>query len=602
MTPQPTTRNRDIFKRLLTYVSHLKGIFIISALALVAYALVDATFLYLIKPFIDEGFASTPHPSSVGGIEIASSKGFQSGSDVLKIAPFIVIGLFAMRGTFNFIATYGVSYMSAHVVQTMRQQVFDHILALPVRYMDKVSPGELISKVTYDTEQIARASGNTLVSLIRDGVAVIAYLSVMFYYSWKLSLCILIIVPLISIVIATVNRRLRKVSRQIQNAMGTVTSASEQMIKGHKNVLVFGGQQTESDRFAKVNKYNRYQNMKLATVQAISQPVVMVISSLALGGVIYTASFESLHNELTAGIFATILSTMIAMQGPIKSLTRLNAEFQRGMTACATVFELIDTPAEKDTGTVEVERVKGDLRFDNVSFHYPDHKKLALDRISLSVEQGKTLALVGRSGSGKSTIASLITRFYSELEQGKITLDGIDIQDYTLKSLRSQVALVSQQVTLFNDTIANNIAYAYPGEVTREQVEEAARLAYAMEFIERLPEGLDTEIGENGVMLSGGQRQRIAIARAILRDAPVLILDEATSALDTESEKAIQKGLDNLRRNRTSIVIAHRLSTIENADEILVIDQGRIVERGDHQQLLQRDGMYAKLYQMQFGG
>nr|WP_156104129.1 lipid A export permease/ATP-binding protein MsbA [Shewanella mangrovi] len=598
----PTTRNRDIFKRLLTYVSDLKGIFIISALALVAYAMVDATFLYLIRPFIDEGFASTPTPSIVDGIEVANTQGFQSDSNVLKIAPFIVIGLFILRGFFNFVATYGVSYMSTRVVQTMRQQVFDHILRLPVSFMDRMSPGELISKVTYDTEQIARASGNTLVTLIRDGVSVIAYLGVMFSMSWKLSLCILIIVPLIGIVVSVVNKRLRKVSRQIQNAMGTVTAASEQMIKGHKNVLIFGGQKTESDRFAKVNKYNRYQNMKLATVQAISQPTVMVISSLALGAVIYAASLDSLHDELTAGIFAAMLSTMLALLQPIKNLTRLNAEFQRGMTACATVFELIDTPAEKDEGTHEVERVAGNIKFDNVSFSYPEQEKLALDHVSLEVKQGRTLALVGRSGSGKSTIASLITRFYGELREGNITLDGIDIHDYSLKGLRSQIALVSQQVTLFNDTIANNIAYAYPGDVTREQVVEAATLAYAMEFIERLPDGLDTEIGENGVMLSGGQRQRIAIARAILRNAPVLILDEATSALDTESEKAIQKGLDNLRRNRTSIVIAHRLSTIENADEILVVDQGHIVERGDHNTLIEHDGMYAKLYQMQFGG
>nr|WP_228729851.1 lipid A export permease/ATP-binding protein MsbA [Shewanella avicenniae] len=598
----PNPRNRDIFKRLLTYVADLKGIFIISALALVAYAIVDATFLYLIRPFIDEGFAATPTPSIVDGIEVANTHGFKSDSNVLKIAPFIVIGLFILRGFFNFVATYGVSYMSTRVVETMRQQVFDHILRLPVSFMDKMSPGELISKVTYDTEQIARASGNTLVTLIRDGVSVIAYLGVMFSMSWKLSLCILIIVPLIGVVVSVVNKRLRKVSRQIQNAMGTVTAASEQMIKGHKNVLIFGGQKTESARFAKVNKYNRYQNMKLATVQAISQPTVMVISSLALGAVIYAASLDSLHDELTAGIFAAMLSTMLALLQPIKNLTRLNAEFQRGMTACATVFELIDTPAEKDEGTHEVERVAGDIKFDNVSFSYPEQEKLALDQVSLEVKQGRTLALVGRSGSGKSTIASLITRFYGELREGQIMLDGIDIHDYSLKGLRSQIALVSQQVTLFNDTIANNIAYAYPGEVTREQVIEAATLAYAMEFIERLPDGLDTEIGENGVMLSGGQRQRIAIARAILRNAPVLILDEATSALDTESEKAIQKGLDNLRRNRTSIVIAHRLSTIENADEILVIDQGKVVERGNHKSLLEQNGMYAKLYQMQFGG
>ncbi len=341
--------------------------------------------------------------------------------------------------------------------------------------------------------------------------------------------------------------------------------------------------------------------MKLAVAQAISQPMIMIIGSFALAFVLYAASLDSMKTDLTAGTFATILGAMLAMLQPIKNLTRVNAEFQRGIAACTTVFELLDTEPESDKGTYAVDRVKGNLSFNNVSFSYPNQEKAALTDISFDVQQGKTIALVGRSGSGKSTIASLVTRFYTGLSQGDIRLDDVSIYDYSLKNLRHQVALVSQQVTLFNDTIANNIAYAYPGEVTREQIIEAATLAHAMEFIETMPEGLDTYIGENGVMLSGGQRQRIAIARAMLRNSPVLILDEATSALDTESERAIQKGLDNLRQNRTSIVIAHRLSTIESADEILVVDQGKIIERGSHAELLAHDGMYAKLYQMQFG-
>jgi subfamily B ATP-binding cassette protein MsbA len=341
--------------------------------------------------------------------------------------------------------------------------------------------------------------------------------------------------------------------------------------------------------------------MKLAVAQAISQPLIMIIGSFALAFVLYAASLDSMKADLTAGTFATILGAMMAMLQPIKNLTRVNAEFQRGIAACTTVFELLDTLPESDTGTYTVERAKGHLRFDKVCFTYDSQDRRALEDVDFEVKPGQTLALVGRSGSGKSTIASLVTRFYTGLESGDILLDDVSIYDYSLKSLRNQVALVSQQVTLFNDTIANNIAYAYPGEATREQIIEAATLAYAMEFIDQLPQGLDTQVGENGVLLSGGQRQRIAIARAMLRDAPVLILDEATSALDTESEKAIQKGLDNLRQNRTSVVIAHRLSTIESADQILVVDQGRIVERGTHQSLLELDGMYAKLYQMQFG-
>ncbi|MGL4447037.1 MAG: ATP-binding cassette domain-containing protein, partial [Shewanella sp.] len=343
------------------------------------------------------------------------------------------------------------------------------------------------------------------------------------------------------------------------------------------------------------------QNMKLAVAQAISQPMIMVIGSFALAFVLYAASLDSMKADLTAGTFATILGAMMAMLQPIKNLTRVNAEFQRGIAACTTVFELLDSQPESDTGSYAVDRAKGHLRFAGVSFSYDGQERRALEHVDFEVKQGQTLALVGRSGSGKSTIASLVTRFYTGLESGDILLDDVSIYDYSLKSLRNQVALVSQQVTLFNDTIANNIAYAYPGDVTREQIVEAATLAHAMEFIEQLPDGLDTQVGENGVLLSGGQRQRIAIARAMLRDAPVLILDEATSALDTESEKAIQQGLDNLRQNRTSIVIAHRLSTIESADQILVVDQGRIVERGNHKSLLGQGGMYAKLYQMQFG-
>ncbi|WP_299805986.1 lipid A export permease/ATP-binding protein MsbA [uncultured Shewanella sp.] len=606
MTTSPKNEVWTVFKRLFGYLKPLKAVLACAILGLAMYALVDATFIAVIKPFIDEGFGGQAGQAAqaaggIGSIDFGTGAGFNSSSDVLLIAPFVVIGLFSLRGLANFLSTYCISYMSARVIMDMRQEVFEHYLTLPVSYIDSENTGNLISRVTYDTEQIARASGSALITIVRDSITVIGMIAIMFYFSWKLSLVILVIGPIIGLVITVVSRRFRKVSKQIQTAMGGVTAATEQMIKGHKNVLSFGGQETEAQRFAKVNNQNRYQTMKLATAQAISQPLVMIIGSFALAFVLYAASLDSMKSELTAGTFATILAAMLAMLQPIKNLTRVNAEFQRGIAACTTVFELLDTEPESDTGTLEVERVKGELAFNHVHFSYPGHEKLALNDIDFKVEQGQTLALVGRSGSGKSTIASLVTRFYTGLKGGEITLDGQNIDDYKLKTLRSQVALVSQQVTLFNDTIANNIAYAYPGVATREQIIEAATLAHAMEFIEPMPEGLDTQIGENGVMLSGGQRQRIAIARAILRNAPVLILDEATSALDTESEKAIQQGLDNLRQNRTSIVIAHRLSTIESADQILVVDQGQIVERGNHETLLAKGGVYANLYQMQFG-
>ncbi|WP_299494968.1 lipid A export permease/ATP-binding protein MsbA [uncultured Shewanella sp.] len=602
-----TTSNKNetwvVFKRLLGYLKPLKTVFVCAIIALMVYALVDAAFIAVIKPFIDEGFGGAASNVSTPGsqLDFGTSGGFNASNDVLMIAPLVVIGLFTLRGLANFASTYCVAYMSARLIQDMRQEVFEHYLKLPVSYMDRENTGNLISRVTYDTEQIARASGSALITIVRDSITVLGMLCLMFYYSWKLSLCILVIGPIIGLVITVVSRRFRKVSKQIQAAMGGVTAATEQMIKGHKNVLSFGGQKVESERFYRINDRNRYQNMKLATTQAISQPLVMIIGSFALAFVLYAASIDSLKAELTAGTFASLLGAMMAMLQPIKNLTRVNADFQRGIAACTTVFELLDTSPEVDMGTYEAERVRGDLCFKGVDFSYPEQPKKALNGIDFSVKQGQTIALVGRSGSGKSTIASLITRFYSGLSAGEICIDDMPIEQYSLKSLRKQVALVSQQVTLFNDTIANNIAYAYSGQVTREQIEHAAELAYAMEFIKDLPNGLDTEIGENGVMLSGGQRQRIAIARAILRDAPVLILDEATSALDTESEKAIQRGLDNLRHNRTSIVIAHRLSTIESADQILVIDQGQVIERGTHQVLIEKNGAYANLYQMQFG-
>ena len=593
-----------VFKRLMGYIKPLKVVFGFAVLGLFMYAAVDATFIAVIKPFIDGGFggqvSQVTSSSGVANMDLGTSEGFGASSDVLLMAPIVVVVLFSLRGLANFLSTYCISFMSARLIMDLRQEVFEHYLTLPVSYIDRENSGNLISRVTYDTEQIARATGSALISIVRDSITVVGMLAIMFFYSWKLSLCIFVIGPIIGLIISIVSKRFRKVSKRIQAAMGGVTAATEQMIKGHKNVLAFGGQEAESERFALVNEQNRYQNMKLALAQSISQPLVMVIGSFALAFVLYAASFEGMQEELTAGTFATILGAMLAMLQPIKSLTRVNAEFQRGIAASTTVFELLDTKPEVDNGTYKVERVKGDLSFNQVSFRYPNQEKHALNKIDFSVKQGQTIALVGRSGSGKSTIASLITRFYTGLEEGSIELDGVNIDDFGLKNLRSQVALVSQQVTLFNDTIGNNIAYAYPGEVTQEQIIEAATLAHAMEFIELLPEGLDTQVGENGVLLSGGQRQRIAIARAILRNSPVLILDEATSALDTESEKAIQLGLDNLRHNRTSIVIAHRLSTIESADQILVIDQGVVVERGDHQSLLAQDGVYANLYKMQF--
>jgi len=398
-----------------------------------------------------------------------------------------------------------------------------------------------------------------------------------------------------------VSKKFRHVSGNIQTAMGNVTTTAEQMLNGHQVAVMFEGQKKEAKRFHEINQRTRQQNLKLVNIRTISTSVIQLIASFSLSMVLVIASFPSMLEGLTPGAFTTLLTSMIMLLRPLKQLTNVNSDFQRGIAAAQSVFQVLDQEAEHDSGQKKLQRAKGDLNVSHVTFHYDKGDEPALSDISFHVEAGKSVALVGRSGSGKSTISSLLTRFY-DWDEGSIELDNVDIRDYTLQSLRRQFAVVSQDVSLFNDTIANNIAYGARGKVSREDIERAVKLAYVDEFTDALPNGLDTMVGENGVMLSGGQRQRIAIARAVLRNAPILILDEATSALDTESERHIQKALDNLQQDRTSLVIAHRLSTIENADEILVLDQGKIIERGNHHELLANKGAYAQLYQMQFGG
>ncbi|GAL05148.1 lipid A export ATP-binding/permease protein MsbA [Photobacterium aphoticum] len=425
-------------------------------------------------------------------------------------------------------------------------------------------------------------------------------MAIMFYNSWQLSAILLVIAPVVAVSIRIVSKRFRGISKNMQDAMGSVTSSAEQMLKGHKVVLSYGGQQIEQERFEQVSNRMRQQTMKLVSAQAIANPVIQVIASLALVVVLILANTDSLRESLTPGTFALIFGSMFGLMRPLKALTNVTSQFQRGMAACQTLFSLMELETEKDHGEHEAERVKGDIKVKDVTFTYPTKDAPALRNVSFDLPAGKTLALVGRSGSGKSTIANLLTRFY-DIDSGTIEIDEHDICHYKLANLREQVAVVSQNVHLFNDTIANNIAYASGDRYSREDIEKAAKLAHAMDFINGMDNGLDTVIGENGVSLSGGQRQRIAIARALLRDAPVLILDEATSALDTESERAIQSALDELQKDRTVLVIAHRLSTIENADQILVVDDGEIIERGVHADLIAQNGAYAQLHRIQFG-
>ncbi|EHR5762404.1 TPA: lipid A ABC transporter ATP-binding protein/permease MsbA [Vibrio parahaemolyticus] len=569
------------FKRLWQFIRLYKAGLIVAVIALVINAISDTYMISLLKPLLDEGFGN-------------------ADSDFLRTLPLIIFVMMFIRGTSGFVSTYCLSWVSGNVVMLVRRMVFNHFMHMPVSYFDKEKTGNLLSRITYDSEQVSAATSQALVSIVREGASIIGLLVLMFYNSWQLSLVLFAVAPVVAWGIGVVSKRFRKISKNMQTMMGNVTASAEQMLKGHKVVLSYGGQDIERQRFDKVSNQMRQQSMKLVTAQAAANPIIQMIASFAIVAVLYLASIDSIKEQLTPGTFTVVFSAMFGLMRPLKALTNVTSQFQRGMAASQTLFALIDLEPEKNEGKYTVERAKGEVSVKDVSFTYQGSEKPALDHVSFDIPRGKTVALVGRSGSGKSTIANLFNRFY-DVDSGSITLDGRDIRDYELKNLREQFALVSQNVHLFNDTIANNIAYATEDKYQRSDIEHAAKLAHAMEFINKMENGLDTMIGENGASLSGGQRQRVAIARALLRDAPVLILDEATSALDTESERAIQAALDELQKDKTVLVIAHRLSTIEKADEILVVDDGAIIERGNHADLIAKNGAYAQLHRIQFG-
>lgn len=572
------------FRRLWPTIEPFKWGLVGAGIALILNAAADASLISMLKPLLDDGFG-------------------KADSSFLKMMAFVVVGLIFLRGLTNFFSQYCLAWVSGKVIMMIRRRLFRHLMYMPVSYFDSNSTGKLLSRITYDSEQVASSSSGALITIVREGAYILSLLGVMFYTSWTLTIVLFVIGPVIALLIRVVSKHFRRLSKNMQDSMGEVTASAEQMLRGHKVVLSFGGQLIEEKRFNDVSNDMRRKGMKMAMANAISDPVVQIIASFALAAVLYLSTLpEVMDDNLTAGSFTVVFSSMLAMMRPLKSLTNVNAQFQRGMAACQTLFAILDLQTEKDSGSYKTERAAGNLSFNNVTFAYQGKGEPALRNISFDIPAGKTVALVGRSGSGKSTIANLVTRFYDvQPGNGEITLDGINIQDYTLANLRENCAVVSQQVHLFNDTVANNIAYAATDRYSRDEIIKAAKAAHAMEFIEQLEQGLDTVIGENGTNLSGGQRQRLAIARALLRNSPVLILDEATSALDTESERAIQAALEELQKDRTVLVIAHRLSTIERADEILVIEQGEVKERGTHQDLLAHQGIYSQLHKMQFG-
>ncbi|WWP01138.1 MAG: lipid A ABC transporter ATP-binding protein/permease MsbA [Candidatus Dasytiphilus stammeri] len=568
--------NWQIFRRLWPMIAPFKIGLILAASALLVNAASDAFMISLFKPLLDEGIIKT-------------------NQLVLLSIPVALIGMMILRGVSGYVSSYCMSWVSSKVVMNMRRLLFNHLMGMPVAFFDQQSIGTLLSRITYDSEQVSASSSSALILLIREGASITGLFIMMFYYSWHLSIIILILAPLVYWAMSFVSKRFMKISKNLQNTMGQVTESAEQMLKGHKEVLLFGGQKIENDRFAEVSNQMRQQDMKLISASSMSDPVIQLIASLALAIVLYAASFPSVMKTLTAGTLTVVFSSMIALMRPLKSLANVNAQFQRGMAACHTLFKIIDSKPESDKGTYVINRAKGKIEFRNVTFSYPGRNNPAISNINFFITSGKMVALVGRSGSGKTTLINLLTRFYDS-QQGKILLDNYELKEYTLMSLRNQVVLVSQNIHIFNDTIANNIAYARKELYSRHDIENAAKMAHAMDFISKMDDGLDTMIGENGVRLSGGQRQRIAIARALLRDSPILILDEATSALDLESELAIQVVLDKLKRNRTLLVIAHSISIIEKADEIFVLEEGQIIERGNHHQLLHNNGPYAQMY------
>ena len=576
---QSTTQ---IYKRLISYVGAYRAVAIVAIIGMIGYSGMDALFIQLMKPFIDEGLN-------------------ERNADVLKYAPFVVIALVIGRGVFNFMSSYCLSYVGSQVVRSLRQELFEHILHLPVSFHDKNSTGDLISKITFDTEQVQQAITKALLIVVREGAFVVFLLAVMFYTSWQLSLIFLVIIPLVAVIVTVVSKRFRHISKSIQSAMGQVTRSSEQMLSGHKVIHGFGGQNQEIDQFSKVNNHNRQQRIKMDATKALSVSIVQVLAASAMAVILWVVSMPSMIDTISSGDFVVLISSMMMLLRPLKQLANVNSDMQRGVSAAQSVFLILDEEVEKDTGTVSVDKVKGLIEVKNVTFKYPTKDEPVLNNLSLTIKAGESIALVGRSGSGKSTISNLLPRYYDLEAPSEILLDGIALHDYKLTDLRRQFALVSQQVVLFNDSIANNICYGLQREISEQELEKVAKQAHVWEFVKDLPEQLNTMVGENGVMLSGGQRQRIAIARAILKDAPILILDEATSALDTESEKLIQQALEALMKDKTSIVIAHRLSTIENSDRIYVIDNGSVIESGDHLSLLANNGTYSALCKMQFG-
>ena len=574
--------SRELYLRLMRHVWPYRGALFAAIAAMIVGGLADAALVKLLGPLIDELFVHRNQALAV-------------------LLPLGIVAVFLVSGLASFVSGYSTQWVSQKVILDLRRAMFEKVLRLPPAFFDEVATASLVTKFTNDVGNLAAASTSVLTVLVRDTVTIVALIAILLWSNWKLTLVTFVVIPPIALVVRMFSKRLRQMSRESQRAIGGVAEVLDESIANQRVVRVFGGQAYEMKRFEDASQKIRRFNMKLAVAAAGTVPVTQLIVACAIAAIIYLAAGQAFAGSTDVGHFIEFIAATGMLLQPLKRLTSINEQLQKGLAACESVFGLIDEKPEDDRGTIELARARGAIELDHVSLTYPGGARPALDDVTLVIRPGETVALVGPSGSGKSSLIHLLPRFYHP-SCGRVTVDGHDLEALTLESLRRQISLVSQSVVLFNDTVAANIAYGRAGEVSEEAIVRAAEAAHAMEFIGALPQGLATEIGENGAKLSGGQRQRIAIARAILKDAPILLLDEATSALDTESERAVQAALEALMRGRTTIVIAHRLSTIERADRIVVLSQGRIVEAGGHRELISAGGIYAGLHRLQFAG
>jgi len=567
----------QVYKRLMLFVLPYWRMFLVSTIGFAIYAATEPAVVMIIQRIIDS--FSAP------------------GREDIQYLPLLFIVLFLVRGIGAFLGNYYLARISGNVVHKLRCAVFNHYTCLSVQYFDSHNSGYMISRITNNIGEVTRATTDSVRSYVREGFTAIGLLAYLCYTNWQLALVFLAIAPVVAVMVRYVGKRLKRLSRNMQDTVGDLTHITSEMVSGNRIVKSFGGEDYERKRFKDSSLENRKQYRKLIMTVSINNPLMQLLISFALAGMMYLALI--IMQTSSAGEFVGFFTAAFLLPKPIRQLSDANAEILRGIAAAETLFEVLDEPLESDNGNYQTTRSQGKIEFKNLTFSYAGSETPALKNINLTIEPGQTVALVGASGGGKSSLINLLPRFYDYCD-GEILIDGVELKNYKLDCLRQQIALVTQHVTLFNTTVANNIAYGALQGAARNRIEQAAIDAYAMDFISKMPLGLDTEIGENGVKLSGGQRQRLALARALLKDAPILILDEATSALDTESERYIQAALDRVMQGRTTLVVAHRLSTIEGADVILVMDKGEIIEQGSHQELLQRDGAYAKLHHMQF--